>query len=229
MPAAAARGDRGRRNRRAGVCQRAPWNGTGIGAPRCDRQQRRRADGLDDRVPQDRGQGGPEASPYRSASTLVASGGSHDRSVPGGHRGRGRAETRGRAAHRGNGLWADDGQPADRPDRPEPGSAPPTHGGADHRRSWRFLRLHNALGSDGDLQIGMLVLAVLAGAAVALVQAVLGHLTNTLGDPFVASALLFALSGGATAAAWIVRRAAWPRTAGRRLQPNGSWAAWPEP
>jgi transporter family-2 protein len=61
-----------------------------------------------------------------------------------------------------------------------------------------------AVGSEGALHLGLLALVVLAGACQALVQAALGHLTGTFGDPFVASGLSFALGGATSAAAWVL-------------------------
>jgi transporter family-2 protein len=52
-----------------------------------------------------------------------------------------------------------------------------------------------ALGKRGDLEVGLLALAVLAGCAVAVQQAANGHLARLAGEPLVAATINFVIGG----------------------------------
>jgi transporter family-2 protein len=61
-----------------------------------------------------------------------------------------------------------------------------------------------ALGSDSELNVGLLLLSVLSGVITALVQAVLGHLAETTGDPLTATGLLFVIGLPISILCWLV-------------------------
>jgi transporter family-2 protein len=61
----------------------------------------------------------------------------------------------------------------------------------------------SALGTDRDLHLGLLALAMLAGASISLHQAAIGHISDATGDPVVASGITFAISGLVAVVAWL--------------------------
>ena len=77
-----------------------------------------------------------------------------------------------------------------------------------------------ASGSHGDLHLGLLALAVVAGAGMAVVQAAVGHVARITGEPVVAGAVSFAVgAAGVLVLALVVTGGA---------APNGWSAAPPE-